>query len=227
LMRRENNARTNAGRNGASNTVPALTTNLVGGRMAEIESKTCIKCGQCLPLTEFHRTPNNCDGRVGSCKACRNAYQKAWVAALPPNKAEARRLRHVAVCRKYDAANRDKIAEYGMKNRERETARYTAWRRANPERWRDILKASSYRRRSRIAEGMGGPATRAWFDAQKKVCHWCGERCANNASIDHIAPLSRGGLHVARNLCIACIDCNRRKSARDPIEWAQMIGKLL
>jgi 5-methylcytosine-specific restriction endonuclease McrA len=227
LMRCGNNARTNAGRDGALTPFPALTTNLVGGRMAEIESKTCIKCGQHLPLTEFHRTPNNRDGRTGSCKPCRNAYQKAWTESLPEDHRNARRDRHNAVNREYKSKNRRKIGEYTARTRDQNTARHRAWRKANPDKWGAIIRASDGRRRACKKGGMGGPEVREWWASQKKVCHWCGKRCAKDAEMDHIVPLKLGGAHEAHNLCVACRDCNRRKSARDPIVWAQMIGKLL
>jgi 5-methylcytosine-specific restriction endonuclease McrA len=59
------------------------------------------------------------------------------------------------------------------------------------------------------------------------VCHWCGKRCCKSFHIDHIQPLSKDGKHELRNLCIACPSCNLRKGDKDPIDFAQRIGKLL
>lgn len=65
-----------------------------------------------------------------------------------------------------------------------------------------------------------------WLIAQPKVCHWCGIKC-ERCEIDHIIPLSKGGKHERHNLVIACPTCNRRKGARDPIEFAQSVGRLV
>lgn len=37
--------------------------------------------------------------------------------------------------------------------------------------------------------------------------------------IDHVVPLSRGGLHELQNLVIACVRCNRSKGAKMLSEW--------
>jgi 5-methylcytosine-specific restriction endonuclease McrA len=81
-------------------------------------------------------------------------------------------------------------------------------------------------RRSRERGGITSAELLAWESAQRKVCHWCGAKCASY-EIDHRQPLARGGKHEARNLVSSCRPCNRRKGARDPIEFAQSSGKLL
>ena len=45
--------------------------------------------------------------------------------------------------------------------------------------------------------------------------------------LDHITPLSRGGLNVDGNVQLLCPPCNLTKAAKDPIEWAQQNGRLL
>lgn len=49
------------------------------------------------------------------------------------------------------------------------------------------------------------------------LCVYCGEHAD---TLDHVVPLSRGGKHVVENLVPACADCNRRKHAKTPDEWA-------
>ena len=105
--------------------------------------------------------------------------------------------------------------------------RAKAWIKANPEKRRAICFAYDGKRRAQKAAGVTGPQLKVWTAAQIKVCHWCSKRCAKAFHVDHIMPLSRGGEHEIRNLAIACPQCNLRKNARDPVDWARMIGKLI
>lgn len=63
--------------------------------------------------------------------------------------------------------------------------------------------------------------------AQKDRCAACRLRLNGAGHIDHIFPLSRGGLNAPRNIQILCAKCNRQKCARDPIEFMQSMGRLL
>ncbi len=48
------------------------------------------------------------------------------------------------------------------------------------------------------------------------LCLYCGER---SESIDHVHPLSRGGLSVTENCVPACLGCNGRKGDSDAFLW--------
>lgn len=47
-------------------------------------------------------------------------------------------------------------------------------------------------------------------------CLYCGDP---SESIDHIHPLSRGGLSVTENCVPACLACNGRKGDADAFDW--------
>jgi WhiB family redox-sensing transcriptional regulator len=52
------------------------------GEVARIDEKTCTKCAQAKPLSEFHRRHGHRTGRYESrCKACRNASRRQERAA--------------------------------------------------------------------------------------------------------------------------------------------------
>lgn len=184
--------------------------------MAGSSSKLCTTCGQTLPISQFWKKQECRDGRMPNCRACA---------------AERRSALHQQKSAEWQAEftrkNRKKAREWGRNNSARAVSRANAWRKANPEKNKAYKAATSARRRAQTKGGATGPETQAWFNAQRKVCHWCGLRCADAPTIDHRVPLTRGGKHEIRNLLIACHSCNARKQARDPIEWAQIIGKLL
>jgi len=61
-----------------------------------------------------------------------------------------------------------------------------------------------------------------------KICYWCNTSLKNKVvHIDHYVPLSKGGEHTLSNLVISCAKCNLSKSSKDPIEFANIVGKLL
>ena len=48
--------------------------------------------------------------------------------------------------------------------------------------------------------------------SQQGNCKWCGEPVPKEeATLDHIVALSRGGGNGTDNLCMACKDCNNRR----------------
>lgn len=52
--------------------------------------------------------------------------------------------------------------------------------------------------------------------ATQGQCLYCGDR---SESIDHIHPLSRGGLSVTENCVPACLACNGHKGDADAFDW--------
>ena len=49
-----------------------------------------------------------------------------------------------------------------------------------------------------------------------KSCIYCGQP---SESIDHVLPLSRGGLSITENCVPACLSCNGHKSNADAVDW--------
>jgi hypothetical protein len=82
-------------------------------------------------------------------------------------------------------------------------------------------RASVYnaqRRIRRLAAQIDGPLPRKVYLAilASGPCVYCG---APSTDIDHVRPLSRGGLETESNLVPACQNCNRTKHARLLTEW--------
>lgn len=189
--------------------------------------KKCRKCGELGALDRFRKTPVTKDGYTSACRACLSAADRARQAAKSPEERQAQRDRYRHHKTKWRENNRDKIADYTRRTRSKNSERHAAWRKANPEKFSALIKVSGYRRRAAKAAGATAKETLAWANAQKKRCYWCNARCPDDYHIDHYVPLSRGGLHEIENLVIACPDCNRRKSAKDPLDFAQEVGRLL
>ena len=58
----------------------------------------------------------------------------------------------------------------------------------------------------------------------KGICHWCGRRFAPfELTMDHIVPISRGGLSIKGNVVACCKECNNQKKQLLPMEWARYL----
>ena len=57
------------------------------------------------------------------------------------------------------------------------------------------------------------------LDQWDNLCAYCGNK---GCTLDHIKPKSKGGQHVAHNVCCACAACNGRKSSLDWVSWFRL-----
>ena len=58
-------------------------------------------------------------------------------------------------------------------------------------------------------------------------CHYCRDSFpVADLTMDHVVPLSRGGLTVKSNVVPCCKDCNSRKQSLLPIEWGDYLESL-
>jgi 5-methylcytosine-specific restriction endonuclease McrA len=115
----------------------------------------------------------------------------------------------------YREINRDRLLEAGR-----------LWRKSNRE--KISAYGSARRARERAAPGSHTAADVRWiYAAQKGKCACCRIRVRKDRQVDHIISLARGGSNFRSNLQILCASCNRRKNARDPIEFMQAHGYLL
>lgn len=93
-------------------------------------------------------------------------------------------------------------------------------------------KASEYGHRRRVqASGAGGSFTAAEIDdlyrKQRGKCACCRVALKNVFHRDHIIAVANGGSGLIENIQLLCAPCNQSKGAKDPIAWAQSLGRLL
>lgn len=124
-------------------------------------------------------------------------------------------------------AKREYDRQYRARNPQKVLDRANAWRKRNPDKRAAIIHNYSARRRAQTKGGITTAELAAWKKASKKVCYWCGARCAKGFHVDHYTPLSKGGTHEIDNLVIACAPCNLKKNAKDPLDFAKEVGRLL
>lgn len=189
------------------------------------ETKQCRCCKRELPRSDFFARASNKDGLYSYCRACNiikvQAYQRR-----PEIKARKREYDRERVARLKDDLAAKARERYKV-TREQKLENARRWSELNPEKRKAISQSYKHRRRSIERQGMSGRQLADWKREQTKVCHWCGAKCARAYHVDHYVPLSKGGKHEAENLVIACRDCNYRKHAKDPLDFAREVGRLL
>jgi len=141
--------------------------------------------------------------------------------------------------------NRKKALEYARQYRLKNSIRIKElaeqWYQKNKEKVKEYQylqnkqypakrKAIKAQRRARLlnAEGSHTAKDITWLlEKQNHRCVYCPADLREGYHVDHIQPLSKGGSNYKDNLQILCPTCNKRKHAKDPIEFAQSIGLLL
>ncbi len=181
-------------------------------------AKRCTKCGVKKSVAEFSRCTRNKNGLRSECKSCGAAYTAA--------RKEERVVYHAA----YRSSHREEKtaynATYYAAHREEMIASQAVWQRENP----DKVRARTHRRRARRLNAPGTHTAQQIKDLLQKQsfrCAYCRKSIKSGYHVDHIIPLSRGGGNGVTNIQILCPHCNCSKNAKDPIHFAQQLGKLL
>lgn len=240
MLRTDRESARNFGPRSCWSSAPALTKTMLEHRMAATGFKACAACGQEKPISEFHKNSRMSDGLRSSCKPCvRKANKSSVLRHHEKRKAEKRAAyqlikdtpEYQAKVKTWAAENRDAKRLYDRErhrlNRDVIIQRVKDWTAKNKDRRAAIVKAYDGRRRARTRTGISGRELADWIKKQPKVCYWCSCKCADNFHIDHYTPLSKGGLHEVSNLVVACAPCNLRKNAKDPVDFAREVGRLL
>ena len=94
--------------------------------------------------------------------------------------------------------------------------------KALPMRWRG--RAVYHARRTEQWEISAAFLDHLWR-SQRERCAYC-ERplTLNTLVMEHMKPVSRGGLNTEDNVCFACDSCNQKKRAMPFDEWAKIVG---
>jgi len=232
-------------------------------------SKICRECVEFKPISKFHRRKG---GYQPICKECANRRAAAYRAAYRARagKPPARKrcpgcgldLPSSAFWRARSAADglhsrctdceRPKGARRYQENKDEMHRKNMEWRRANPERTREIERRAKRRySRKRYAEDpeyrrahsernaarrlrgreVGSFSPGEWtamLDFYERCCLCCG---ADGVTVDHVVPLSKGGSNALENIQPLCRSCNCRKGTktadyRDPWLHGQFLEAL-
>lgn len=183
--------------------------------------------------------------KADAIKARSAAYRAANREALRLKSAKwyaANKERAASMMKDYRTRNTDLIrrlsSEYAAKNKEslkgknkawyernREYAiqKTAAWQKANPDQHRVNYALMAAKRRAAI----GKFTTQDIYslrESQNDRCNGCNASLVMvGYQIDHVIPISKGGSNWPDNLQLLCPRCNRKKAAKMPHEWQDVI----
>ena len=180
--------------------------------------KTCTKCRKPLTENDFPKNRGTKDGLHCWCKACKCQNDNAYAAIHREerrNYAAKYYATHQQEIQKYRATHREEMREYNVK--------YRAEHRAEQR---------QHKLKRRFAEKLNkGQSYADWERALRSkktfVCYWCEKRKpTKKLHIDHMVPISKGGVDGISNVVPSCAHCNQTKSAKDLETWAPSVGML-
>ena len=195
------------------------------------------KVGMYPPCRRYGSTENErrADKRMKSgwssnCRQCANEKSREW--------RESNLERQLATTKAWREANRDKVRDARLKHAEKERVAALEWRRNNLERarandaaWRlnnpERARLKDQKRRaSKMSATTGRPITQADIAAilkhQDGLCAYCAQPVGDDYHLDHFIALSKGGMHDADNIVVACQKCNLQKGAKSPLVFMEI-----
>lgn len=184
--------------------------------------KTCTKCGETKPFSEYSKCSSKRSGLQSQCKSCCNAKSSAWRKNHPNILAYNTKAQSA-----YRAANPDKVKSYRAANAEKRNAQYAKWAAANPE----AVRVIKQNRRARKLENGGrlskGVAEKLYSLQRGKCACGCKQPLGDDYHLDHIMPIALGGTNTDDNIQLLRAKCNLQKNAKHPVDFMQQRGFLL
>lgn len=176
--------------------------------------KTCTKCDKYKELEEFNRLRAAKDGRRSECKACHRTYSRKYY--------EEHKEHCLETVKTYRSKNRDEVLqkqrEWYERNCESVKKKAKEWSKNNPDKATEYNRKKKARKRNQL--GSFSPwMIRYYRYVQQDTCFYCDADISKEYQLEHMAPLSRGGLHCWTNTCLACRDCNFHKHTKTVEEF--------
>lgn len=176
---------------------------------------TCHKCGNSHPDNQFRKDSRNKSGYDTRCRTCENARGTKYRIENPETfkssqakyNATGKRLMSYE---KYREANpnysRDASARWLIAHPEQAREKASRWLKDNP-----VSNRQKSHRRRILMRGACFKAipVKELAEFYNRPCVACG--ATTGQTIDHIVPISKGGLHIMGNLQTLCRSCNCRK----------------
>lgn len=185
--------------------------------------KTCSKCKVVKPFFDFGKHNQTKDGYKSRCKICNAEEMRGYYATHADSVKKSVNL--------WISKNKDKHSSYVQKwlqkNVEKKKASNSIWKKCR----NDLVNASTQKRRATKRSQLGVVSkniVEKMMRSQRHLCINCKTDLKQSGyHIDHIMPLSLGGIHADENLQLLCPTCNIKKHNKHPIAWANENGRLL
>lgn len=166
-------------------------------------TKVCNVCGQTKPITDFYK--NGLYYRP-DCKACKSARDSLNHCKRRASDPEAKR-KHNETSSAWQRNNRE---AYNTNQRAYQNNKYAT---DSEFRMSEII-------RKQLRRSAGSLSAEEWNNILKHfeyACAYCGK--THEITMEHIIPISKGGLTSVLNIVPACSTCNSSKNNKDMLEW--------
>lgn len=169
--------------------------------------------------------------RAAHPERARAAYEKAQAKYWATHAEEIRqrvRARYARDKEKRKARNLERRDELNARRRENYARNPSPrlehnrrWQKKYPDRYLTVCKIAVALRRARKRAG-GTTITRLeWLERTALFGGFCAYCDQPATEMDHVIPLSKGGLHEIMNVVPACTACNSSKRNHLPLDWVQ------
>lgn len=160
---------------------------------------------------------------------------KAWKLANPEKVKEQKAKWHQKNKERRNAASslkpiteqkRKTNSAWNLLNKEHKKLYNAEYEKLHPE----SANIRKMKRRARIKKSSGSISIglkKKLLILQKGKCACCGQNLGENYHLDHIVPLSLGGLNVDGNMQLLTARCNLQKGPKHPVDFMQSRGFLL
>jgi len=171
--------------------------------------KKCKKCNLEKDKEEFSKMRTSKDGLFPNCKECTSRYMAKYY----ENNKEKQKLSGID----FRKSNPSYRSDYYLKNKETNIDKNIEWRRNN----KDKANAMTRKRRATKLDQLGFMPK----DHEQRMLDVYGSkycmRCSSdkNIHIDHIIPVSKGGLWCLSNFQFLCEGCNISKGNKHSTDY--------
>lgn len=209
--------------------------------------KTCRKCQGTFPASsEYFYAARR--GKYGLTAICKRCHQNARIEREEKLKQDPERYEAQLVCRRAQQKARgprqltDERRAYWREYQRRwaKQKREKIWAGSEDEQLAYLQRIRGYGRARyyRLTPAERNQSSRVWRQRrranggtltaeevqakllrQEGLCHWCGRDMGPTPHLDHVIPISKGGLNNDENTVFACPTCNQRKGNLDLDDW--------
>lgn len=179
-----------------------------------MNTKECTKCQQEFYTTTefFHKNKQGKDGLCSQCKLCYNKRKKLYYENNKEQKIQRQRVYYqknkekcLDISRTWKSS--DKGKKYSSEEYYRNKEKYQTLRKKYYKNNKSKFTAYANKRRASELSQTPGYANLSLID---KIY----EHCPEGYHVDHMTPLSRGGLHHESNLCYLPAQVNHSKGSK-------------
>jgi 5-methylcytosine-specific restriction endonuclease McrA len=173
-------------------------------------SRLCLTCKECKPY-ESMGVRKDKHGNVVVSSICKQCQHKQESEKWSRQKADPKTHEHIKARLRVQGKkeiSRIRRLKYYKANQKKCKAIVKAWKEKN----KDKVVVQRERRRGNKVNVL----EKTDVSKIKAVkCYYCGGWLKGDYHIDHIVPLSKGGVHAYFNLCAACPTCNMSKHTKN------------